>query len=141
MLNRKYLINFLTFLNVCLSYYSGTSLILFMNSFRVLNLKTERYSKIEYFLFSFLFNALTEVFLDLRDFDCSSLLHGTVIRIDVDSNTSVPYTIPADNPFVGQDGIRPEIFSYGLRNPWRCGMDRGDKETGPRVLSFKPHTG
>ncbi|KAK3781261.1 hypothetical protein RRG08_065992 [Elysia crispata] len=60
----------------------------------------------------------------------NSLLHGTVIRIDVDSNTSVPYTIPADNPFVGQDGIRPEIFSYGLRNPWRCGMDRGDKKTG-----------
>ncbi|RUS84453.1 hypothetical protein EGW08_007782 [Elysia chlorotica] len=34
----------------------------------------------------------------------NTLLHGTVIRIDVDSNTSVPYTIPPDNPFVGQPG-------------------------------------
>lgn len=36
---------------------------------------------------------------------------GTVLRLEADGQ------IPADNPFVGQDGVRPEIFSYGHRNP------------------------
>ena len=34
------------------------------------------------------------------------------------------YTVPADNPFVGVDGARPEIWSFGLRNPWRFSFDR-----------------
>jgi glucose/arabinose dehydrogenase len=34
------------------------------------------------------------------------------------------YQVPADNPFVGQAGARPEIYSYGLRNPWRFSFDR-----------------
>ncbi|MEP7112856.1 MAG: PQQ-dependent sugar dehydrogenase, partial [Ilumatobacteraceae bacterium] len=34
------------------------------------------------------------------------------------------YTVPADNPFVGVDGARPEIWSIGLRNPWRFSFDR-----------------
>ncbi len=42
---------------------------------------------------------------------------GTVIRINRDG------TVPADNPFVGQDGIRPEIWSYGHRNPQGAGLD------------------
>lgn len=46
---------------------------------------------------------------------------GTVVRIDVSGDGAVA---PADNPFVGQDGARPEIWAYGLRNPWRFSFDR-----------------
>jgi glucose/arabinose dehydrogenase len=53
--------------------------------------------------------------------DLSTLL-GKILRIDVDSGT--PYDVPADNPFVGVDGARPEIWAYGLRNPWRFSFDR-----------------
>jgi glucose/arabinose dehydrogenase len=35
----------------------------------------------------------------------------------------VAYSVPADNPFVGTAGARPEIWSYGLRNPWRFSFD------------------
>ncbi len=52
--------------------------------------------------------------------DLSSLL-GKILRIDVD--TSEPYAVPADNPFVGVAGARPEIWAYGLRNPWRFSFD------------------
>ncbi len=45
-------------------------------------------------------------------------LLGKILRIDV-SNDQVPYTVPASNPFVGQAGVRTEIFAYGVRNPWR----------------------
>lgn len=44
-------------------------------------------------------------------------LLGKVLRIDVHSRA--PYAVPADNPFVGQAGVRPEIWAWGLRNPWR----------------------
>jgi glucose/arabinose dehydrogenase len=55
-------------------------------------------------------------------------LLGTVLRIDVSKSTKdEPYRIPADNPFVGQEGARGEIWAYGLRNPWRISFDR---ETG-----------
>ena len=47
---------------------------------------------------------------------------GSILRVDVQSGTS--YTIPADNPFVGQAGVQPEVWSYGLRNPWRFSFDR-----------------
>ncbi|MFT6146052.1 MAG: hypothetical protein ACJAZO_000146 [Myxococcota bacterium] len=43
---------------------------------------------------------------------------GTLLRIGVDPATE-PYDILADNPFVGPMGTRPEIWTYGLRNPWR----------------------
>ncbi len=49
-------------------------------------------------------------------------LFGSILRIDVSSGTS--YAIPPDNPFVGMAPARPEIWSYGLRNPWRFNFDR-----------------
>jgi glucose/arabinose dehydrogenase len=53
-------------------------------------------------------------------------LLGKLLRIDVRAATSVqPYTIPATNPFVNQPGRRPEIWAYGLRNPWRYTFDSG----------------
>jgi glucose/arabinose dehydrogenase len=48
-------------------------------------------------------------------------LLGKMLRLDVDG--SAPYAIPADNPFVGRPGALPEIWSYGLRNPWRFAFD------------------
>jgi len=48
-------------------------------------------------------------------------LLGDILRLDVSSGTS--YTVPPDNPFVGQTGSRPEVWSYGLRNPWRFSFD------------------
>ena len=55
-----------------------------------------------------------------------SVLHGKMLRIDVNkSENDKNYAIPADNPFVGNADARPEIFAYGLRNPWRCSFDMG----------------
>jgi glucose/arabinose dehydrogenase len=47
---------------------------------------------------------------------------GKMLRIDVDRGT--PFGVPADNPFVGRAGALPEIWAYGLRNPWRFAFDR-----------------
>lgn len=47
-------------------------------------------------------------------------LLGAMLRIDVDRTEGrLGYAVPADNPYVGQKGYRPEIWAYGLRNPWR----------------------
>ena len=51
-------------------------------------------------------------------------LLGKILRIDPSPSGNAPYTIPADNPFVGTPDARPEIFAYGLRNPWRFSFDR-----------------
>ncbi|MBI4558729.1 MAG: PQQ-dependent sugar dehydrogenase [Candidatus Hydrogenedentes bacterium] len=50
--------------------------------------------------------------------------HGKLLRIDVDSGS--PYAIPPENPFVGVPGVRPEIWAYGMRNPWRFSFDRAN---------------
>jgi glucose/arabinose dehydrogenase len=91
------------------------------------------------------------------------LLRGKVLRIDVDGPDDVPgnadddgfptdslrlYTIPPSNPFVGQAGVLPEIWAYGLRNPWRASFDRvtGDfwiGDVGQQVreeIDFQPST-
>ncbi len=47
-------------------------------------------------------------------------LLGSILRVDV---STTPYRIPPDNPFV-HGGGRPEVFAYGLRNPWRWSFDR-----------------
>jgi hypothetical protein len=54
-------------------------------------------------------------------------LHGKILRIDVNkSENGMNYGIPADNPLVGQEATSmPEIWAYGLRNPWRCSFDMG----------------
>ena len=55
-------------------------------------------------------------------------LLGSIIRIDVNgSSKENPYTIPKDNPLVGQVNHRAELWAWGLRNPWRMSFDR---ETG-----------
>ena len=53
----------------------------------------------------------------------TSVLLGKILRIDV--NSGDPYAIPSDNPFVGQKDVRPEIWAYGFRNPWRISFDIG----------------
>lgn len=46
---------------------------------------------------------------------------GKILRIDVDKGD--PYSVPPTNPFVGQAGVKSEIWAYGLRNPWRISFD------------------
>jgi glucose/arabinose dehydrogenase len=51
-------------------------------------------------------------------------LYGSILRIDVRGATpGAPYRMPPDNPFVNTPGARPEIWAYGLRNPWRMAFD------------------
>ncbi|MFL5854102.1 MAG: PQQ-dependent sugar dehydrogenase, partial [Solirubrobacteraceae bacterium] len=51
-------------------------------------------------------------------------LLGKLLRIDPAPSGGRPYSIPASNPFVNRAGARGEIYSYGLRNPWRFSFDR-----------------
>jgi len=54
-------------------------------------------------------------------------LLGKILRIDVDKTEGDrAYAVPADNPFVGQAGALPEIFVFGMRNPWRMSFDRAN---------------
>ena len=54
-------------------------------------------------------------------------LLGTIIRIDIrDASEQQPYRIPADNPAIDDTDARPEIYAWGLRNPWRMAFDAHD---------------
>ena len=50
------------------------------------------------------------------------VIPGKMLRIDVDHKQ--PYAVPADNPFLNTPGALPEIWTYGMRNPWRFSFDR-----------------
>lgn len=54
-------------------------------------------------------------------------LLGKILRLDVESSNVTPYAIPSSNPFTAatdpQDNVRDEIWSSGLRNPWRFSID------------------
>ena len=75
------------------------------------------------------------LYLGIGDGECfecpqrlDSLL-GKIIRIDVRGATAQhPYRIPLDNPFVGTPNARPEVWAYGLRNPWRMAFDSKSEE-------------
>jgi glucose/arabinose dehydrogenase len=58
-------------------------------------------------------------------------LFGKLLRIDPRQSGARPYTVPAANPFVNRAGARPEIYAYGLRNPWRFSFD---SRTGDLVI-------
>jgi glucose/arabinose dehydrogenase len=57
-----------------------------------------------------------------------STLLGKMLRIDPRPEGGEPYGIPRDNPFVGREDALPEIWAYGLRNPWRYSFDRETKD-------------
>lgn len=50
---------------------------------------------------------------------------GKFLRFDT---TTIPFTAPASNPFIGNTAYRPEIWSLGWRNPWRWSFDRDTGE-------------
>jgi putative heme-binding domain-containing protein len=56
--------------------------------------------------------------------DVTDLL-SSILRIDVDKQEAgLGYAIPSDNPFVQTPNVRPEIWAYGFRNPWKMSFDR-----------------
>ncbi len=71
---------------------------------------------------------------------------GKILRFDVSHGS--PYAVPADNPFKNRQGAVPEVWAYGLRNPWRFSFDRatGDlyiADVGQNVweeINFQPRS-
>ena len=73
------------------------------------------------------------LYLGIGDFTCfecpQSLdtLYGKIVRLDVrGASARRPYRTPSDNPLVDVVGARPEIWAYGVRNPWRMAFDPQD---------------
>jgi putative heme-binding domain-containing protein len=55
--------------------------------------------------------------------DTSDFL-SSILRIDVDRKADAKnYAVPADNPFLGKPNVRPEIWAFGFRNPWKISFD------------------
>ena len=66
-------------------------------------------------------SASTDPFLNGQN---KGTLLGSVIRIDARAATEAePYRIPSDNPFVDDPAARPELYAYGMRNPFRMSID------------------
>ena len=65
---------------------------------------------------------LPDGFRDGRD---PATLLGKILRLDVDSqpDPGLAYAIPPDNPYIGVEGARGELWAIGLRNPWRFSFD------------------
>lgn len=61
-----------------------------------------------------------------------TVLRGKLLRIDVETGDPATYTVPPGNPFVGDPNARPEIWAFGVRNPWRSSFDR---ETGDYYIA------
>ena len=63
-----------------------------------------------------------------QDAQNTTTLLGSILRIDIDADNGAPYSVPSSNPFAtsanGPTDPRPEIWIYGLRNPWRFSFDR-----------------
>ncbi|GAB5403283.1 MAG: PQQ-dependent sugar dehydrogenase [Aureliella sp.] len=56
-------------------------------------------------------------------------LRSTICRIDINRrDEGLRYGIPADNPFIGVAGARPEIWAFGFRNPWRFSIDQATQQ-------------
>ncbi|MDG2352764.1 MAG: PQQ-dependent sugar dehydrogenase [Acidimicrobiales bacterium] len=54
----------------------------------------------------------------------TSTFHGSILRVNPNTPKETPYIVPSDNPFIGSSSdFLPEIFLYGLRNPWRFDFD------------------
>ncbi len=54
----------------------------------------------------------------------TSTFHGSILRVNPNTPKGTPYIVPSDNPFTGDTpDFLPEIFLYGLRNPWRFDFD------------------
>ena len=54
----------------------------------------------------------------------TSTFHGSILRINPNAPSGTPYIVPSDNPFIeSSSGFLPEIFLYGVRNPWRFDFD------------------
>jgi uncharacterized repeat protein (TIGR03806 family) len=67
-------------------------------------------------------SGIADQYLTGQDLDT---LAGKILRIDVDHpDPGKPYGIPKDNPFISLKGARPEIWAYGLRQPWKMSFDR-----------------
>jgi hypothetical protein len=70
---------------------------------------------------------------------------GKILRIDPRRSGNRAYTVPPSNPFVHRRGAQPEIYAYGLRNPWRFAFDGRDLaiadvgQDQQEEIDFSPH--